>query len=323
MRIGIIGCAHMHIWSYTDGLKQLGVEIVGAYDRNKEGLAHFCQEKSIQAFEELEVLLNTDIDTVLICSENAFHCQYTLAAAARHKHVIVEKPMAVTVEEADQMISACASASVKLMVTHPVRFSKPMQDLKRHMDNGQGGQLIAINATNHGKVPGGWFMEKALSGGGAIMDHTIHIADLVYWLYAPQIESVFARDGKWNSEGDVEDSGLLHVTFTDGTFMSLDTSWNRPKNYPVWGDASLTLVTDNGWIHADGFGRKAYHYSDGAQPSYIFYEEDMDLSMIKAFKQAIDEDLPSPVTGEDGRFTVLMAEMAYRSIEKGSKEINK
>lgn len=322
MKVGIIGCAHMHVYSYTLCLKTLGIEIVGIYDRDKEKMFQFSEKYGIFPYEQLDDLLQTDIDTVLICSENVFHCEYTVSAAAYKKHVIVEKPMALTVEDAEKMISDCYAAGVKLMIAHPVRFSQPMQSLKQLIDEGTCGKLIAINATNHGKSPGGWFVEQKLSGGGAIIDHTIHMADLVNWFFAPQIDSVFARGENLLGESYVEDTGLLHVTFTDGTFMSLDTSWNRPKEYPVWGDASLTLVTDKGWIHADGFGRKALLYNQKASPAFTYYEEDMDMAMIKAFKDAIDQNMPSPVSGEDGLFTVKMARMAYQSIEKGNRVIN-
>lgn len=318
LKVGIVGCAHMHIETYIRCLKELKVEVVGVYDRDSKRMNQFCEKNDMKAVENLERLLQSNIDTVIICSENVFHCQYTIAAASYGKHVIVEKPMALSVDDADRMIHSCKSANVKLMVAHPVRFSEPMQRLKKLINSGKTGKLIAINATNHGKSPGGWFVEKALSGGGAIIDHTIHMADLVYWLFEPEIASVFARSGKMMGEEIVEDTGLLHVTFTDGTFMSLDTSWNRPKQFPVWGDASLALVTENGWVHADGFGRKALLYNEENQPSFIYYEENMDLAMLRAFKDAIIQDLPSPVPGEAGKFTVTMANMAYRSIEIGN-----
>jgi len=315
MKVGIIGIAHMHVVSYASCLKKLGVEIIGAYDRNQENLQKFCTQFELNPITDLESLLNSDIDTVLICSENAYHCEYALKAAEYKKHIIVEKPMALTIEEADQMIDAAKAADVKLMVAHPVRFSKVMQELKKRVENGELGNVLAINSSNHGKNPGGWFIDPKLSGGGAIIDHTIHIADLVYWLFEPKIQSVYAMDGSWNKECPVEDTGLLHIRFTNGTFMSLDTSWNRPANYPVWGDASLGLVTDKGFVHADGFGRKGIAYTDSE--SFHYFEQDMDMGLIKACKEAIENDLPSPVPGEAGRFTVEMANLAYQSIKDG------
>ncbi|WP_088840928.1 Gfo/Idh/MocA family protein [Listeria sp. ILCC797] len=316
MKIGIIGTAHMHAESYVKHLRTLDVEIVGAFDRNNSRLAEFCKRHKLPAFKELNRLLKSDIDTVLICSENAFHADYAVASAMYGKHVIVEKPMALSVSEADKMILACESSKVKLMVAHPVRFSKVMQELKANVDAGNIGRVLAIDATNHGKNPGGWFTEPELSGGGAIIDHTIHMADMVYALFQPKIESVFATSENWTEGAAVEDTGLLHIRFQDGVFMSLDTSWNRPEAYPVWGDASLALVTENGYVHVDGFGRKGLRYTEEKPIHFDYYETDMDFLMLEAFKKAVDEGLPSPVPGAAGRFTVLLTKMAYASIEQ-------
>lgn len=315
MKVGIIGIAHMHVESYSACFKKLDVEIVGVYDRNEERLFDFCKRNNLKSVTDIDELARADIDTVLICSENALHCEYTILAAQQGKNVIVEKPMALTVEEANKMIIACQEANVKLMIAHPVRFSKTMQTLKRQVLEKKIGTVLGINATNHGKNPGGWFVEQALSGGGAIIDHTIHMADLAYWLFQPEIESVYAMDANWTPNCQVEDNGLLHIRFKNGLFMSLDTSWNRPNNYPAWGDASLTLITDRGYLHTDGFGRKAITYTDD-QTVFSYYDEDMDLCMIKAFKEAIDNNLPSPVSGEAGKFTVKLAQLAYESIRE-------
>jgi len=315
MKVGVIGIAHMHVVSYIHCFRELGVEISGAYDEEAMRLKDFCNEYQLSAFTDLDAFLELDFDTVLICSENARHHKQTLAAAKSGKHVIVEKPMALTVAEADEMIQACAEANVKLMVAHPVRYAKTMQTLKEQVEKGNIGNLVGINTTNHGKNPGGWFTQPELSGGGALIDHTIHMADLVNWMFEPEIESVHAISAHRNPDCEVEDNGLLHVRFTNGVFMSLDTSWNRPASYPVWGDASLALLTDKGFIHADGFGRKGITYTED-QLKFHAYEQSMDMGMVKAFKEAIEQDLPSPVPGEAGRFTVLLVEMAYESVAK-------
>jgi len=315
MKVGIIGIAHMHVVSYIQCFRELGVEFSGVYDEEAGRLKDFCNEYQLQAFTDLDAFLELDFDTVLICSENARHHKQTLAAAKAKKHVIVEKPMALTVEEADEMIQVCKDANVKLMVAHPVRYSKTMQTLKEQVEKGKIGNLLGINTTNHGKNPGGWFIQPELSGGGAIIDHTIHMADLVNWMFQLEIQSVHAIAAHRNPECEVEDNGLLHVRFTNGVFMSLDTSWNRSASYPVWGDASLALLTDKGFIHADGFGRKGTAFVNNTLQFYP-YEQSMDMGMVKAFKEAIEQDLPAPVSGEDGRFTVLLAQMAYESVAK-------
>jgi predicted dehydrogenase len=314
VKVGIVGVAHMHIESYVQCFNKLHIAIEGAFERNNDLLKEFCKHHHMTPFATLEALLSTNIDTVIICSENSYHCRYTLLAASYHKNVIVEKPIAISLNEADQMIEACKNEKVQLMISHPVRFSKPIQQLKHAVELNKLTNVRAINASNHGKIPGGWFMNKDLSGGGAIMDHTIHIADLVHWIFNLNIKSIFARTGKLDEQTGVDISGLLHITCTNGVIMSLDTSWNRPSSLPVWGDASLEISSDEGLTHVDGFGRKINFFSEKQKLAYLYYEEDMNLSMMRAFQKAVDEKAPSPVTGEDGKFALSVALLAYKSI---------
>lgn len=323
MKVGIIGTAHMHVESYIRCLKDLDVEITGVYDRDTKKSEDVSRRHQLMQLNTVEELLESGCDTVLICSENKYHHDYAVAAANKKCHVIVEKPMALSIEEADSMIKATTDNHVKLLVCHPVRFAPTMQELKQAVLAGELGEIYSINASNHGKVPGGWFVEKEFSGGGAIVDHTIHIADLVYWLFDLEIESVWADSMTAVSQIETEDSGLIHARFKTGETLSLDTSWNRPANYPVWGDAILEIVSEKGRTVVDGFGRRATLYtSNQANNEWVFYETDMDMAMIKVFKDVIDTDKESPVDGNAGKFTIELFELAYQSIEQG-KRVNK
>jgi predicted dehydrogenase len=125
------------------------------------------------------------------------------------------------------------------------------------------------------------------------------------------------------SQIETEDSGLIHARFKTGETLSLDTSWNRPANYPVWGDAILEIVSEKGRTVVDGFGRRATLYtSDQTNNEWVFYETDMDMAMVKVFKDVIDTDKESPVDGNAGKFTIELFELAYQSIEQG-KRVNK
>lgn len=315
MKVGILGVAHMQAESYTKVFANEKVSVVGVYDRNTLRGTQFAKKLAIPFFQSMENILNTDIDTVLICSENSLHYDYTLAAAFHNKHVIIEKPLALKVDDALRMMLTCEEFRVKLLVAHPMRFSKTIIDLKTVFDSGQLGQILALNGTNHGKNPGGWFLNRELSGGGAIIDHMIHLIDLSNWLFHFKIQSIYARK-KGNLVSDIEDAGLIHIEFTNGSFMSLDTSWNRPLNYPVWGDAALEIITDRGQLYVDGFGRKAELYHHDSHYDYKLFEKDPDVEMIQTFIRCIDKNEPLPVTGEDALYTVKIANLAYASIQQ-------
>lgn len=317
MKVGILGCAHMHVHSYAKCLTTLGVSLVTVYDDEIDRATEFGANHQTPVSETFAEFFSHDFDTVLVCSENARHLRDTLAAAENKKHVIVEKPMALTLGEADQIIQATTDSGVKLMVCHPVRFTETIQQLKQNIEAGNLGEVYGINATNHGKNPGGWFVDKSLSGGGALIDHTIHISDLLNWLFDVKVASMTAYAATAIADIPVEDSGLIHGTFTNGSVFSIDTSWNRPENYPVWGDAILEIVSSKGHTSVDGFGRRATVYNQQAEVGqWDFYEENMDMAMIKEFVRTVKEDLPSPVDGYAGRYTIEMFNMAYEAVKR-------
>ncbi|MGM0124784.1 hypothetical protein IGI37_002178 [Enterococcus sp. AZ194] len=318
MKLCILGVAHMHVTSYLKIFIDKKIDILGVYDNDPVRAEQFAKKNQLLRFESLDELLKTDCDTALICSENVFHKSLVLKAAAANKHVIVEKPMALSGDDAQEMIDATQQANVKLMVAHPVRFSKVAQDMKQILHTHSLGKLRSINASNHGKNPGGWFINPALSGGGALIDHTVHICDLVRYFFDLTPKTVTAYKERSMPSLLVEDIGLVQIRFETGVIMSLDTSWNRPHSYPVWGDAVMELVFEKGYLVMDGFGRKMSVFNDskGGQSNF-YYEEDMDLLMIEKFIHAIDENEPSPVNGEDGLYTVNITETAFKSAQKG------
>jgi predicted dehydrogenase len=124
-----------------------------------------------QSFDEPEALLAAS-DAVIICSENVHHRALTLMAAQAGKPVLCEKPLATTPDDARAMVDACNSANVPLFTAFPCRFSPAFQTLKEAAHRGDLGEILAVRGTNRGKCPGGWFVDLALSGGGAVMDHT-------------------------------------------------------------------------------------------------------------------------------------------------------
>lgn len=320
MKIGILGSAHLHVHSYIKSLKDENIEITGIYDRQEKQAEEVANQYNLPYFLTVKSLLETDCDTILICSENVFHKELAIEAMRNKKHVIVEKPMALTVSDGNEMIRVANEQKVKLMVAHPVRFSKVAEDMKKIIEKKELGRLMGINASNHGKNPGSWFIEPSLSGGGALIDHTVHICDLVFYFFGLEPKRVMAYKEKSDESLSVEDIGLMTVEFQDNIFMNLDTSWNRPTIYPVWGDAVMEMIFEDGFLVMDGFGRKMKVFSDRTQKvENFYYENDMDSNMLRAMVEAIDNDLPEPVSSEAGLYTVKITEAAFKSATEGRK----
>ncbi len=320
MKIGIISCDHMHAESYTEALKHIeNVEISGIGEENEKKGKDFAQRHGIRYFKDYKkILSDKSVDAVVVCSANAKHAKMVIDAAKAKKHVIVEKPIATTIEDAQRMIDACKEHNVKLMVSFPVRYAPPIRRMKEIIDNKKIGKIIGISATNHGTMPGGWFIDKNLSGGGAVMDHTVHVVDILRWVLKSDVKEVYAKMGTLINDIPVEDCGLISMKFENEIFATLDTSWSRPKSYPTWGDVTFEIVGTNGSIKVDAFAQHGMLYADEMKYSkYVYWGDDMDYLMMKDFVKCIEDDLPEPVTGEDGLEALRVALKAYESVEKG------
>ncbi len=312
MKVCILGCAHLHITSYISCLKELGVEIVGLYDKDINVANQMSEKFDIPIFSSPEQLIETKCDISLICSENIYHKEYTLLSAKNKVHVIVEKPIATTIEDANEMIKACKDNNVELMICFPVRYATPIIEAKKAIDNGDIGKIEAIVATNHGQMPGGWFVDEKLSGGGSVIDHTVHAADIINWILKPKVKTVESSISTQLHDMKTDDSGLLLMEFEDKTICSIDTSWNRPKGYPQWGDLIIDFIGDKGSIHVDAFVESGIIYgNENEKARSYFFGNNMDFEMMKDFIQKINNKEKSPVTGEDGKFALDIALKAY------------
>lgn len=321
MKIGILSCEHMHSHGYAQALQQIeGIEIAGIAEKNEiEGKA-FALKYNLKYFSDYDEFFRQDMNAVIITSANARHAELTEMAAKAGKHILLEKPIATTMGDARHIIDVCEKYNVKLMISFPVRYEPSIVRAKQIIDAGKIGDIVAIAGTNHGKMPGGWFINKSLSGGGAVMDHTVHVADIMHWILKSDIKDVYCKMGTKIHDIPVEDCGLLSMEFENGVYATLDASWNRPKAYPTWGDVTMEIIGTKGCINVDAWKQRGNLYSNTMKYSgFAGWGDDSDFLMIEDFIRCVREDLTSPVSGEDGLFALKVALMAYKSAESGEK----
>lgn len=314
VRIGILSLAHMHAYSYAAAVNALpNAELVGIFDPEKERGEKGAKQFGTRFFSSPQELLK-EVDAVIICSENSRHKELTLLAAEHGCHVLCEKPIATNLEDAREMIAACERAGVKLATAFPVRFSKPVQEVKELLDQGRIGQVVAIRGTNQGQMPGGWFIDPELAGGGAVIDHTVHVVDVIRWFLQKEFVSVYAEvDSRiWGIPTD--DCGLLSLELEGGIIMTQDASWSRPRTNPTWGNVTLEIVGTAGVIHLDAFAENFLVYSDGkGRILERFFGLDMDSGLIKDFVDAVEQGQDPSVSGYDGLKALEVALAAYES----------
>ena len=318
VRIGMMSFAHMHAGSYAHSVAtRPDTEMIGIADHDPERAQRMAQRFGTRAFESYEALLSEPgLEAVVIASENARHRQLTELAASAGKHVLCEKPLATSVEDGQAMIDACKRAGGQLMTAFPCRFSAVMRRLKEAIESGKPGSILAIRGTNRGRNPGGWFTNKAASGGGATIDHTVHVTDLMRWLLKDEVREVYCEMSNGIAHQKWDDVGFLTLTFRGGVFGTLDASWSRPKTFPSWGDVTLEVVCDNGTLTMDMFSQNLVLYSDKTNSvSWHNWGSNADDGLVGAFARAIAHGEPVPITGEDGLRAAEVAFAAYRSAE--------
>ena len=176
LRIGILSAAHVHAPSYAHCINSNPrAELAGIWDDNIQRGERIASDHSAPFFGHLEDLFER-VDAVAIASENIKHVELATKAAEQRKHILCEKPLATNADDAKQMIEAATAGGVTFMTALPCPFSPAFTKLQTRLSSGELGRIVAATTTNQGTCPFGWFVDEAASGGGALIDHTVHVA---------------------------------------------------------------------------------------------------------------------------------------------------
>ncbi|MFG6120966.1 Gfo/Idh/MocA family protein [Thalassobacillus sp. B23F22_16] len=317
MKIGIISFAHGHAYSYANAInKHSDIELAGVFDEDAVRGRKAAEANQTTFYESYDDLLASDIDSVIVTSENVKHKEHVVAAAEAKKNILCEKPIATTVEDAEEMVESCKKNDVFFQIAFPVRYNTPVKRAKELIETGKLGRILAVKGTNRGTNPGGWFIDKEMSGGGAVMDHTVHVVDLLRWFMDTEVTDVYAEYDNLVSGGKIDDSGILTMTLENGVFATLDCSWSRNDAYPTWGDVTLEVIGTEGTLTVDAFDQKVNVYSDKEGVNWDFWGDDMDESLIRDFTESIKAGRKPSITGTDGLKALEVALSAYLSGEQ-------
>ncbi len=321
VRIGMVSFAHGHAYSYAAALRALpGVTLAGVFDDDVARGGEAARRFSVPYFAGLDALLGQGLDSVIICSENANHAALTLAAAGRVSGILCEKPIATNVADAQAMLAACAATSTRLQIAYPVRFAPPIVELKAMLDRRAVGEPTSVKCTNHGSMPGGWFVDRKLAGGGAVMDHTVHVVDLLRWFWQTEVTEVYAEIGVGLLHPGlaIDDVGLLSFRLANGVYGTLDTSWSRPPAYPTWGDVKIEVVGDQGVVTVDALRQHlAASATTWGRTRWLHWGSNMDAALIADFVAMLRTGAQPSITGLDGLRSLEVALAAYASAAAG------
>jgi len=313
-RIGILSTAHLHADAYAPLLDAMdGVDLVGVADANAERGREVAERHGTEQFDR-ESLLDA-VDGVVVCSTNADRARWIRPAADAGVDVLSEKPLSTTVADANGLADRCRSAGVALSVAMPLRHSVPAIRARESLRDGTIGSVRAVSGTNRGRMPGGWFADPDAAGGGAVMDHTVHVVDLVHWLTGERVREVYAETGTRFHDLEVEDVNVLSMELSDGTAFSLDGSWSKPDEWRFWGDATVELVGTDGSIAVDCFD-ETFAVTDGDGLESVFWGTDPNERMLRQFRETVAGAAPPATPPDDAVDAVAVVEAAYESAER-------
>jgi predicted dehydrogenase len=324
IRVGILGFGfisnlHARAVSNTPGL-----ELAGVWTR-EDGTADSFRNAfpGGKLYPTMEALTSAeDIDAVVIGLPNSLHFPQTMAALTAGKHVLVEKPMALNVVEAEAMADYASRQGLRLMVGHMWRFDREFLAVKALVDAGRIGTIVKTKGygIHENWGPEGWFVDPHLAGGGALIDMGVHALDSVRFLIGdPRPVRVFATIGTHYGDYQVDDSGVLMVVWDNGITSVIESGWWHP--HMDGPEASTQLFGTKGYARVFPTMAK---FTDGAKPWLPRFEVREDHcdqhiydGQMAAFGAAIAAGV-DPVPGADEGMTVLrICAAAYESARTG------
>lgn len=252
---GIIGCGMISNWHAGAISKIQGVRLIGVTDVNEKSRNAFSAQYNTEAVSTVEELLaRPDIDVICICTPSGLHAPFAVQAANAGKHIIVEKPMAINLREADEIIKACEVNGVKVAVISQLRFSQAVCKLKDAVEKGLLGTLVTgdiymkFYRSQEYYNKGGWRGTWKMDGGGALMNQGIHGIDLLQYIMGP-VKSVFAYTRTLARKIEVEDTAIAVLEFKNGALGVIEGTTSiypgLPRRLEVNGDKGTIVLEED------------------------------------------------------------------------------
>ena len=247
-RIALLGCGRISK-NHFEAIDQIdGLELVAVCDSDAERAAQAGTQWGVQHYTSYEKMLkDSKADIITIATPSGLHAEQGIEAANAGKHVVMEKPMAISLTGADSLVHACDKAGVQLFVVKQNRLNPPVQLLKSAVDRNRFGRIYMASCTVHWARPQEYYDQAPWRGtwefdGGAFMNQASHYVDLIQWLMGP-VESVMAKTATLARRIETEDSGIAILKFRSGALGSIEvTMLAYPRNL----EGSITILGEKG-----------------------------------------------------------------------------
>jgi predicted dehydrogenase len=318
--------------------KVQGAHLAAVYGRNEDKAKAFAQSfgapKAYSRFEDL--LEDPEIDVVSVLTPNGLHGEFAIEAARAGKHLVVEKPLEITLARALEIVEVCEENGVSLSAVFQMRFGDSATRLKRAIDEGRLGRLMVADAFDKEYRPPEYYSRdywrgtRELEGGGCLITQSIHVIDLLQWLAGP-IESVYAKTRTVRHDIETEDYVAAVATFRNGATGLIESSTavkpalkSRVEIHGTEGSAIINGEWDETYLWDVGDDEKidtppGFRFTDTEDPRTM--PENRHGLLLADVVAAIKDDRSPPISGREALMSVAICEAIYRSADSG-KEVS-
>jgi predicted dehydrogenase len=336
---GIIGCGMISRFHARAIADVRGAKLIGATDSYVAAAERFAADHACRFYKDLdELLADPAVHIVTVATPSGAHMEPAVAAARAGKHVIVEKPLEITLRACDKIIDACDKAGVKLATVFPSRFHDASVKVKQAVDSGRFGKLTLGDAyvkwfrTQQYYDSGAWRGTWALDGGGALMNQAVHSVDLLTWLMGP-VRSIHAQtDTLAHERIEVEDVAVATLRFASGALGVIEATTAAYPGYlkriEISGSAGTAVLEEEDikvWDFAKrergdaailkALGEQKSSGGGASDPAAIGHHGH--ALQFRDFVHAIREDRTHAVDGREVRRSVEIILAIYKSAETG------
>lgn len=336
---GLVGLG-MAAETHAREIKQVkGGELVAVYGRNEEKAKKFAEQFRVRRWysDYRRMLDDKEVNIVNILTPHALHHDFAIPAAEAGKHVIVDKPLEITLEHANSIINACRKHRVKLAVIYQMRFGKGVQKLKHAVESGLFGKLFLGDAYDKGARTQEyydrdyWRGTKKYEGGGSLMTQSIHQIDVLQWLMGP-VNTVYAKMETATHKIEVEDLAVGLVKFRNGALGVIESSTSTcpalKSRIEVHGENGSAIVNAQYdqvlyWDLQSSADKvdtpKGSRYKDISDPRQ--FPQVRHRYQFQDMIDAIKEDREPVLNGEEGRKSLAIVLAMYQSAETGREVV--
>lgn len=323
VNVGIIGLGRIgriHLENLCTRIE--GVRVVGAMNPSAQGRAYAERfNVPVVTANPDELIHHAGIDAILVCTPTSLHADYIMQAAAAGKAVFCEKPVDLSLQRVQQTLAVVQQAGTPLMLAFNQRFDPHFQQIKKGIAEGKLGRLRSIHIISRDPSPPP--VSYIQQSGGLFMDMTIHDLDMARYLLNDEIVEVYARgfniiDPAIGAAGDI-DTGYIMLTSKNQVTVIIENSREACYGY----DQRLEVFGSKGMMAAENplktnhvfLDREGVHRSRN-QDFFIDRYADSYVAEMRAFVEALNQNSPMPVTGEDGLQAMLLALAAAKSMQE-------